>query len=211
MTADTAYIIGKGGQARVIASLLPHRVIRFLVEADPHGDDLLQEAFFEGGGDRGADYYVGIGDNRARRRWFERIDALGLSLPPCIAPNAWIAGDAQIGRGTFVGPGAIVMSGARLDENVILNTMASVDHDTSVGADTQITPGVTIGSRLSIGRRCYLGMKSCVLPGLTIGDDAVVMAGSLVVRSVPPGTMVGGLPARAMRGPPTDGEAKETE
>lgn len=207
----TAYIVGKGGQARVIASLLPHRTIRFLVESDPQGDDLLQTDFFEAGGDPDGDYFLGIGDTGARRRWFDDLDARGLSLPPCIAPNAWVAGDAQVGRGTFVGPSAIVAAGARLQDNVILNTMSSVDHDALVGTDTQITPGVTIGSRLQIGARCYFGMKSCVLPGLTIGDDAVIMAGALVVRPVPSGVMVGGAPARAMRGPPRDGAATKAE
>jgi acetyltransferase-like isoleucine patch superfamily enzyme len=43
-------------------------------------------------------------------------------------------------------------------------------------------------------------MKSCLIPRVTLGERVVVMAGSLVVRDAPDGVMLGGAPARIMRG-----------
>ncbi|HEX8192588.1 MAG TPA: acetyltransferase [Allosphingosinicella sp.] len=200
MNDRIAYIVGKGGHAHVIRSLLPHARIRFLVDAAPVCDDIAQDAFFAGGADRSGDYYIGIGDNRARRSYFDRLKAMGLTLPRCVAPTAWVAADARLGDGVFLGPGAVVNAGSRIGDNVIVNTLASVDHDCDIGDDSQLTPGVTLGSHLRIGRGCFFGMKSCVLPRLEIGDGATVMAGALVVRSAPAGVMLGGAPARIMRG-----------
>ncbi|MGC2616948.1 MAG: hypothetical protein WA354_23135 [Terracidiphilus sp.] len=45
-----------------------------------------------------------------------------------------------------------------------------------------------------------LGVGSTVRPGITIGTDAVVGAGSTVVSDVPNGAVVAGVPARALRG-----------
>lgn len=51
-----------------------------------------------------------------------------------------------------------------------------------------------------IGRRAWIGLGSLVLKGVTIGDDAVVAAGSVVTTDVPNGAVVAGNPARQLRG-----------
>ncbi|MHB0886334.1 MAG: acyltransferase [Bacillota bacterium] len=59
-----------------------------------------------------------------------------------------------------------------------------------------------------IGRNVVIGANCTVLPGVTIGDGAVVSAMSLVNRDVPPGAVVGGVPARPLpNGPARDEEA----
>ena len=54
-------------------------------------------------------------------------------------------------------------------------------------------------ARVVLGRNVWLGANVTVLPGVTIGDDAVVGAGSVVTRDVPPRTVVVGSPARVVR------------
>jgi len=56
--------------------------------------------------------------------------------------------------------------------------------------------GRTRVAPVAIGRRVYIGADAIVLPGVTIGDDAVVGAGSVVTHDVPPGAVVAGNPAR---------------
>lgn len=195
-SSDTALIVGNGQQARVIASMLPHRNKRFLVERDPSADEVLQSHAFAGPPDPQADYFIAIGHNAARRRIFDQLTDWGVVPANCIAANAWIAADVRLGKGLFVGPGAIIMAGCRIDDNVIVNTASSVDHDCIVGEDSQITAGVTIASSIRIGARCYFGVKSGVVPGVTIGDEVMVMAGAMVVSDIPARTKVGGVPAR---------------
>lgn len=49
-----------------------------------------------------------------------------------------------------------------------------------------------------IGRQCNIGAHSFIFPGVTIGDNSVVAAGSVVMKDVPPNTLVAGNPARMM-------------
>ncbi len=49
-----------------------------------------------------------------------------------------------------------------------------------------------------IGKNCFIGGRSLILPGVTIGDGCIVGAGSVVTKSVPPGTIVGGNPAKVI-------------
>lgn len=58
---------------------------------------------------------------------------------------------------------------------------------------------VTQSKPVSIGRCCWLGVGVRVLPGITIGDGAVIGAGSVVTHDVPPRAIVAGVPARLLR------------
>lgn len=50
-----------------------------------------------------------------------------------------------------------------------------------------------------IGKNCFIGGRSLILPGITIGDNAIVGAGSVVTKDVPSRTIVAGNPARVIR------------
>lgn len=50
-----------------------------------------------------------------------------------------------------------------------------------------------------IGRNVWLGEQVCVLPGITIGDGAIVGASSVVTRDIPPNSIAAGNPARVIR------------
>jgi acetyltransferase-like isoleucine patch superfamily enzyme len=49
-----------------------------------------------------------------------------------------------------------------------------------------------------IGDRVWVGTRAIILKGVTIGDGAVVAAGAVVTKDVPPGAVVGGLPAKVI-------------
>lgn len=60
-----------------------------------------------------------------------------------------------------------------------------------------MTRGLYLHTR--IGQRCFIGARSIILPGIEIGDGSVVAAGSVVTKSVPPGSIAAGNPAQIIR------------
>jgi acetyltransferase-like isoleucine patch superfamily enzyme len=52
---------------------------------------------------------------------------------------------------------------------------------------------------IKIGNRVWIGMNATVLKGVTIGDGAVIAAGSVVIEDVPPRTLVAGVPAKVKK------------
>jgi len=50
--------------------------------------------------------------------------------------------------------------------------------------------------RVRIGNRCWIGAKVVILKDVELGDGCVIGAGAVVTRSVPPGVVVAGIPAR---------------
>ena len=88
-----------------------------------------------------------------------------------------------------------------------------------IGAKAQLGPGVQVyaadhprdpadrdagyecGRPVTIGRNAWIGGHAILLPGVTVGDGAIVGAGSVVTRDVPPGATVAGNPARIVGDP----------
>jgi acetyltransferase-like isoleucine patch superfamily enzyme len=56
-----------------------------------------------------------------------------------------------------------------------------------------------VKSPVKIGRDCWLGEKSTVLRGVTVGEGSVIASHALVNRDVPPRSIVGGVPARVLK------------
>jgi phosphonate metabolism protein (transferase hexapeptide repeat family) len=54
-------------------------------------------------------------------------------------------------------------------------------------------------ARVVIGNDCWIGHGAIILPNVSVGDGAVIAAGAVVSRNVPPYTIVGGVPARPIR------------
>lgn len=50
--------------------------------------------------------------------------------------------------------------------------------------------------KIRIGDNCFIGARSTIMPGVTIGENSVIAAGALVTKDIPAGEVWGGVPAR---------------
>lgn len=66
-------------------------------------------------------------------------------------------------------------------------------------SDQHILDGKPYIAPIIIGDRVWIGARSTILKGVTIGEGAVVAAGSLVTNDVPSGALVAGVPAKVVR------------
>ena len=88
-------------------------------------------------------------------------------------------GGIYIGDGTLIG------------HNVVL---ATLNHAKSPSERSSMIP-----APIHIGKDVWIGSNATVLPGVTIGDGAIIAAGAVVTKNVPERTIVGGVPATVIR------------
>lgn len=87
----------------------------------------------------------------------------------------------------------------RLGNNVSLSGCTLFGHDGVVNMLRNAYGGeLDRVGRIDIRDNVFIGHQAIVMPGVTIGPDAVVAAGSVVTRDVPPGCVVGGVPAKVI-------------
>jgi len=145
---------------------------------------------------RGCSFLISIGDNAQRARCYAEAVSQELAPATLVHRTAIIAPSAIVGSGTVVMPGAIVNAHANIGDNCIVNTGAIIEHDCVIGDHVHLSPRVVLGGGVTVSRSAHVGIGAVVLPGVHIGDSAVVGAGSVVLKSVPPGAIVAGVPSR---------------
>ncbi len=121
----------------------------------------------------------------------------------------WAPDRIEIGQGVYIGKDVHIECNARIGDYVLIaNRVALIgrkDHDYQAqGIPVRFTPW--IGARqgrsafrdevADIGDDVWLGFGAIVLSGVRVGRGAVVAAGSVVTKDVPPYAIVGGNPAR---------------
>lgn len=65
--------------------------------------------------------------------------------------------------------------------------------------DTPIRFQGTTRQGIKIGKNCWIGAKVTILDGVQIGDNCVIAAGAVVTKSMPPNTIIGGIPAKVLK------------
>ena len=99
-----------------------------------------------------------------------------------------------------------------LDPSVQLSLSAKLDRTFPIGVHVGPRSYLAFESRIlchdrtrglylhtRIGADCFIGGRSMIMPGITIGDGCIVGAGSVVTKDVPPRSIVAGNPAKVIR------------
>lgn len=215
MPADlVCVILGGGGHAQVLIESIQLSTAAQLfgiLEADSSrwgqqvldvpilgGDEMLPELIR-----RGVNTFAvglgGIGDNYPRQRLYEFGCSFELKPLTVIHPQAICSKWADIGAGAQIFPGAIVNAGVRIGRNVIINSGAVVEHDCVLGDHAHVATGARLTSTVQVGEGVHIGAGATVKQCLTIGPGAIVGAGAVVVKDVPPKSVVVGVPATFLR------------
>lgn len=102
-----------------------------------------------------------------------------------------------IGPDTFVNVGCFI----ELNDRVEIGRAVSIGHEVmfltsthKLGGSSRRAAGQTFGP-ITVGDGAWIGARSTILPGVTIGAGAVVAAGSVVNKDVAPNALVSGVPA----------------
>ena len=132
---------------------------------------------------------------------------LTLGARPNIEQGARLSsrGDLRIGDRLFLGSNSRIVAHESIeigDDVTIADMVSILDHDHEFhleGGHLAVSRRDFTTSPIRIGSNVWLGDKVTVLKGVTIGDDVIVAANSVVTKDVPSRVVVGGIPAKVIR------------
>lgn len=134
-------------------------------------------------------------------------------LRPTVAPDAWIAPDANIIGNVTLGPEVSVWFGSTLrgdNEPIVIGDGTNVQEacimHTDPGCPCTVGRDVTVGHRVTlhgctVEDGALIGMGATVLNGAVIGAGSLIGAGALITEGkvIPPGSLVMGAPGKVVR------------
>lgn len=111
-----------------------------------------------------------------------------------ICANVLIENDVVIGNNVTIKSGVQLWDGVRIEDNVFIGPNATFTNDLMPRSQKAYRQLQT-----TIKRNASVGANATLLPGITVGQNAMVGAGSVVTKDVPDGVVVLGNPARVVR------------
>jgi sugar O-acyltransferase (sialic acid O-acetyltransferase NeuD family) len=192
-------IIGASGHGKVIADIASKNGYREIVFLDDNRN--LQEC----GGypvigtssdaeKLDTDIIVGIGDASIRKRMQESVN--DQKVVTLIHPDAVVADDVRIGRGTVVMAGAVINPGTTIGKGCIINTCSSVDHDCHIGDYVHVSVGSHLCGTVTVEDESWIGSGAIISNNLCICHGCMIGAGTVVLKNIKEtGTYIGA-PAR---------------
>mgnify|MGYP000981260871 FL=1 len=155
----------------------------------------------------GYEFIIGIGDNRIRKEISERYQEL--TFTNVIHPTASFG----LNQREYIEEktGNIIAAGVRFTNEIkignfgIYNLNCTIGHDCVIQDYVNICPGANISGNVTILKESFIGTNACIINGqsstcrITVGENAIVAAGAVIIRDVPDGATVMGVPAKVVK------------
>lgn len=127
----------------------------------------------------------------------QKVDDSFLLIPPFYTAHGT---EIRVGRNVFVNQNCTFydLGGLDIADDVLIGPNVSLI-TTGHPLDPSRRRAVTIGNPISIERNVWVAAGATVIGGVTIGENSVVAAGSVVTSDIPPNSLAGGNPARVIR------------
>ncbi len=139
---------------------------------------------------------IGIAAPKIKKIIHEKLKNKGFYFPSFISKNAWLSNMVSIGEGVIIYPGVSINYETVIEDFVIMNMNCAIGHNCHILKYCALAPGVNLAGFTKIEECVDVGIGVSTRQNILIGANAVIGGQTMVVKNIPPGSRVAGVPAR---------------
>lgn len=195
-------LYGAGGHAKVIYDIIlsNNLLLEYLLDDNPPSSFFHHLEVFKPEHDllNHKKVIVAVGDAKAREHIVARI-ADQCTFETLVHHSSFVSRFSELGEGTVVMPQVCINAEVNIGKHCIINTACVIEHECIIEDFVHLSPSVTLAGNITIKKRAQIGIGARIIPGVTIGEDAIIGAGTVVIRDVPDGATVVGNPGKIIK------------
>jgi acetyltransferase-like isoleucine patch superfamily enzyme len=130
---------------------------------------------------------------------YEYLKKERLPIETFIHPTTHVEKTAVIQDGTIILVNCTIDMNTQINENVFISSNCFISHDVNIQAHTYCGPSVNLAGHSNIGECCFLGIGTTTVDGITIGNNVLSAAGSVIIQDIPENVLVAGVPAKVKK------------
>ena len=144
--------------------------------------------------------YCPLGNNELRVKFLREAKGLGYLTPNYIHPSVIISPNVKIGDGVYILLGSHIMPCTVIEDYVMISMNVNIAHHSLLKTGTFLSTGCNFGASIVAEDFAYCGIGSTIMTGLKrLGKDCLIGAGAVVIKDVPDGAIVAGVPAKIIK------------
>jgi sugar O-acyltransferase (sialic acid O-acetyltransferase NeuD family) len=212
--ATQVVIIGAGGFAREVLDVFDacnkdnqdYQVLGYIVESRygipgtlVNGKPILGD--FDWFAQHPGDIFAicGVGAPAIRYRLIKRAMEYDVRFCNAIHPTAVLTPWITMGKGIVITAGCILTNQIQVGSHVHINLGCTIGHDAILEDFVTMAPGVHVSGKVRLSMGCYIGTGANIIEQVSIGEWAIVGAGSTVVKDIPANCTAVGIPGKVIK------------
>ncbi len=141
-----------------------------------------------------------VGSAHVRKKIINRVMQYeNVKFATLIDPSVLYSDSVKIGEGTIVCAGCILTVDISIGRHVLINLDCTVGHDAVLEDFVTVYPSVNISGNVFLGANAEVGTGCHIIQGISIGEEAILGAGSVVIRDIPDKCTAVGSPAKVIK------------
>ncbi len=209
MKKKQAIVIGAGGNARVVLSILnnikSYNIFGILDFRD-NTDEIILGTPVIGSVDKIKDFdnnifdiFLAIGDNSLRKSIFKKVKRYNFSFPNLVSEYAIVDVNSVMGEANIVCPRAFVGPSSIIGDNNLINTGAIIEHEACIKDHCHLSSLSVVAGRSCINNECFIGASATIIDKISLSEKVVVGAGSTVIGDISKSGTYVGSPAKLLK------------
>ncbi|MGV0936472.1 acetyltransferase [Empedobacter falsenii] len=206
---EKAIIVGAGTYGQVYAAYLKdeYQIIGFIDDdlslRDTEINNIKVLGDFEyliNNIDKSTNIFIPIGNNKVRSNLLKKVIQLGFKTPNFIHENTIIDSSVKIGKCVYILPGTQIMPLTVIKDFVLISMGVNIAHHTIIEKGCFFSQGSNIGASIHFKKNVFCGIAATVMTGVkSIGEEALIGAGAVIIKDIPDGATVVGNPGRIIK------------